>query len=107
MLGCTHYPFLEGAIWYVMGEDVTLVSSDDGDREGRLPQLVAHGLRARRADAARRYRYEATGDDADDFLRLGAPLHRPRGRERVDLVQTGVIDLPRLDHPSTDRVEIP
>src|SRR6185312_1095164 len=28
VLGCTHYPFLEGAISYVMGSDVSLVSSD-------------------------------------------------------------------------------
>jgi glutamate racemase len=28
VLGCTHYPFLQGAISYVMGEGVTLVSSD-------------------------------------------------------------------------------
>ena len=27
MLGCTHYPLLTGVISYVMGDDVTLVSS--------------------------------------------------------------------------------
>ena len=27
VLGCTHYPLLTGVISYVMGEDVTLVSS--------------------------------------------------------------------------------
>src|SRR5690606_26278413 len=29
VLGCTHYPFLRGAISYVMGDGVSLVSSDD------------------------------------------------------------------------------
>ena len=29
MLGCTHYPLLTGAISYVMGDGVTLVSSAD------------------------------------------------------------------------------
>ena len=27
VLGCTHYPLLTGVISYVLGEDVTLVSS--------------------------------------------------------------------------------
>jgi glutamate racemase len=56
--------------------------------------LVGQGLE-RTASAPPTIHYEATGDDADDFLRLA---HRFIGPEvsRVDLVQTGVIDLPRL-----------
>jgi glutamate racemase len=72
VLGCTHYPFLEGAISYVMGSRDLLAGPG----------------------AVTTHRYEATGDSADDFLRLA---HRLMGREvrEVQLVQTGAIDLPR------------
>ena len=49
VLGCTHYPLLTAVISYVMGDDVTLVSSRRGDRQGRLP-----GARRRRPAATRR-----------------------------------------------------
>ena len=92
VLGCTHYPFLKGAISYVMGEGVSLVSSDTETAKDVYRTLVGGGLE-RRAATGPTIRYEATGDDADDFLRLA---HRFIGPEvsRVDLVQTGVIDLP-------------
>jgi glutamate racemase len=94
VLGCTHYPFLKGAISYVMGEGVSLVSSDTETAKDVYRTLVGQGLE-RTASAPPAIRYEATGDDAGDFLRLA---HRFIGPEvsRVDLVQTGVIDIPRL-----------
>lgn len=93
VLGCTHYPFLEGAISYVMGPEVSLVSSDSETAKDVYRQLVSRDLLAG-PDAAPAHRYEATGDSADDFLRLA---HRLMGREvrEVQLVQTGAIDLPR------------
>jgi glutamate racemase len=93
VLGCTHYPFLKGAISYVMGPDVTLVSSDTETANDVYRQLVSRDLLAG-PDAAASHVYEATGDSADDFLRLA---HRLMGREVRDvrLVQTGAIDLPR------------
>ncbi len=92
VLGCTHYPFLEGAISYVMGPDVTLVSSDTETAKDVYRQLVSRDLMAA-ADATARHVYEATGASADEFLRLA---HRLMGREvsEVQLVQTGAIDLP-------------
>lgn len=92
VLGCTHYPFLEGAISYVMGPDVSLVSSDTETAKDVYRQLVSGGLLAD-ADATPRHIYEATGDSADEFLTLA---HRLMGREvsSVRLVQTGAIDLP-------------
>ncbi|TDN92542.1 glutamate racemase [Microbacterium sp. BK668] len=89
VLGCTHYPFLEGAISYVMGPEVSLVSSDTETAKDVYRQLVSRDLLAGR-DAAPRHVYEATGDSADDFLRLA---HRLMGREVTDvrLVQTGAI----------------
>ncbi|WP_169582208.1 glutamate racemase [Microbacterium thalassium] len=92
VLGCTHYPFLEGAISYVMGPEVSLVSSDTETAKDVYRQLVSRDLLAG-PDASATHVYEATGDSADDFLRLA---HRLMGREVTDvrLVQTGAIDLP-------------
>src|SRR6187431_3464217 len=64
VLGCTHYPFLEGAISYVMGPDVSLVSSDTETAKDVYRQLVSRDLLAS-SDAAPRHVYEATGDSAD------------------------------------------
>lgn len=96
VLGCTHYPFLKGAISYVMGDGVTLVSSDSETANDVYRVLVSQGM-LRTTAAAPTYRYEATGGSADEFLRLA---HRLIGPEvsRVDLVQTGAISLGGLSH---------
>jgi glutamate racemase len=94
VLGCTHYPFLEGAISYVMGPDVSLVSSDSETAKDVYRQLVSRDLLAG-PDAVATHVYEATGDSADDFIRLADRL-MGRGVSSVRLVQTGAIDLP---HP--------
>ncbi|KAA9134821.1 glutamate racemase [Microbacterium caowuchunii] len=93
VLGCTHYPFLEGAISYVMGEGVSLVSSDTETAKDVYRQLVSRDLLAG-PDAVAHHTYKATGSSADDFITLA---HRLMGREvrSVQLVQTGAIDLPR------------
>ena len=53
VLGCTHYPLLTGAISYVLGDEVTLVSSAEETAKDVYRMLVEHDL-ARAADAARR-----------------------------------------------------
>ena len=93
VLGCTHYPFLEGAISYVMGPEVSLVSSDTETAKDVYRQLVSGGLLAG-PDARTHHVYEATGDSADDFLRLADRLIG-HGVSSVRLVQTGAIDLPK------------
>ncbi|RWZ49713.1 glutamate racemase [Labedella phragmitis] len=97
VLGCTHYPFLKGAISYVMGPSVTLVSSDSETASDVYRELVSRGLERTSLEQPTR-RYEATGNSADDFRDLA---NRLLGREidRVDLVQTGAIDLSTL-HPA-------
>jgi glutamate racemase len=97
VLGCTHYPFLKGAISYVMGDAVTLVSSDTETANDVYRVLVSQGL-LRTATSPPTHRYEATGDSAADFLRLA---HRLIGPEvnRVDLVETGAISLAPLRVP--------
>ena len=92
VLGCTHYPFLKGAISYVMGEGVSLVSSDVETANDVYRVLVSQGLE-RRAASEPSIRYEATGDDTDAFVRLA---HRMLGADvrAVDVVHTGTIELP-------------
>jgi len=95
VLGCTHYPFLRGAISYVMGDAVTLVSSDTETADDVYRVLVSQGLE-RQGRTAPTYRYEATGPSADDFLHLA---HRLLGPEiaRVNLIETGSLNLSDLD----------
>lgn len=98
VLGCTHYPFLKGAISYVMGEGVTLVSSDDETANDVYRTLVSQGLE-RTVHTPPQHRYEATGNDAESFLGLA---HRLLGQpiDEVQLVQTGAIHLPTLSEMS-------
>lgn len=94
VLGCTHYPFLKGAISYVMGEGVTLVSSDTEtatDVYRVLENLDLHRTSVERPT----YRYEATGESAEEFLRLADQMLGQQVHS-VELVETGVITLPSL-----------
>lgn len=61
VLGCTHYPLLTGALSYVMGDGVTLVSSAEETAKDVYRTLVAHGLE-RTALTAPTYQFKATGD---------------------------------------------
>ena len=62
VLGCTHYPLLTGAISYVMGEDVTLVSSAEETAKDLYRTLVeTDQLRSATAGPAE-HRFLATGD---------------------------------------------
>lgn len=92
VLGCTHYPFLKGAISYVMGPDVTLVSSDSETAKDVYRELVVGDLLASQS-AQSRLTYEATGADTATFTALA---NRLLGREVRDvrLVRTGAIDVP-------------
>lgn len=64
VLGCTHYPLLTGVISYVMGEDVTLVSSAEETAKDVFRTLEAHGLG----------RDPAAPDVAHAFLSTGDPV---------------------------------
>ncbi|MEY4993204.1 MAG: hypothetical protein RIS82_326 [Actinomycetota bacterium] len=68
VLGCTHYPLLTGAISYVMGEDVTLVSSAEETAKDVYRTLVAHNL-VRTSKTAPVLKFKATGD-AESFEKL-------------------------------------
>lgn len=91
VLGCTHYPLLAGAIQYVMGESVTLVSSAEETAFDVYRTLVRHGLE-RAAPGKPTYTFEATGDSKDEFLSLASRFLGPEVTT-VDLVETGTIPI--------------
>ena len=61
VLGCTHYPLLTGAISYVMGEEVTLVSSAEETAKDVYRTLLAHNL-LRTDQSKPSLRFQSTGD---------------------------------------------
>jgi glutamate racemase len=92
VLGCTHYPLLSGAIQYVMGRDVTLVSSAVETAYDVYRKLVKHGLQRQSTDAPS-YVFEATGGSQSEFLSLARRFLGPEV-SAVELVETGAIHLP-------------
>jgi glutamate racemase len=69
VLGCTHYPLLTGVISYVMGDEVTLVSSAEETAKDVYRTLVAQGLTRPPGGPAPVHRFLATGDP-EPFTRL-------------------------------------
>jgi glutamate racemase len=68
VLGCTHYPLLTGVISYVMGNDVTLVSSAEETAKDLYRVLVEKNLL--RDDASSpNYQFISSGDP-DTFAHL-------------------------------------
>ncbi len=61
ILGCTHYPLLTGVISYVVGDEVTLVSSAEECAKDVYKMLVRTGL------------MRESGDPSYDFWTTGAP----------------------------------
>jgi glutamate racemase len=61
ILGCTHYPLLTGVISYVMGDNVTLVSSAEESAKDVYKMLVRTGL------------MREGGDPTYDFVTTGSP----------------------------------
>ena len=59
ILGCTHYPLLTGVISYVMGDDVTLVSSAEECAKDVYKMLATTGLMRDGGDPT--YRFVTTG----------------------------------------------
>ena len=70
VLGCTHYPLLTGVISYVVGDDVTLVSSAEETAKDVYRTLVAHDLVRDASLPEPEHEFRATGD-ASPFLELG------------------------------------
>jgi glutamate racemase len=68
ILGCTHYPLLTGAISYVMGDDVTLVSSAEECAKDVYKMLTATGLM--RPSGEPTYTFATTGA-TEEFETIG------------------------------------
>ena len=88
VLGCTHYPLLTGVISYVMGDQVTLVSSAEETAKDVYRTLVAHDLERDPAAGGPEHRFLATGDPgafaalARRFLGPEVEAVEPRGALR-------------------------
>ncbi len=61
VLGCTHYPLLQAALAYVMGDGVNLVSSADETASDVFAVLTKHDLLAPAGNLPS-YKFSATGD---------------------------------------------
>ena len=72
VLGCTHYPLLTGVISYVMGNDVTLVSSADETAKDLYRTLIEKNLlktKNQMENNVPKYKFVATAD-AKSFTNL-------------------------------------
>lgn len=95
VLGCTHYPFLRGAISQIVGQDVALVSSDVETAAEVYRVLTDHGLLRDSEAGEPSVRYEATGEDTAGFVELARRM-LGIGIDAVDHLQTGAIRLPSI-----------
>ncbi|WP_216666415.1 glutamate racemase [Actinomyces faecalis] len=62
ILGCTHYPLLIGPISYVMGRDVTLVTSSEETAKDVYRGLASQGMLRDPGAPAAAHEFRATGD---------------------------------------------
>lgn len=62
VLGCTHYPLLTGVISYVMGNDVSLVSSAEETAKDLYRVLVENDLLRGGSQSPSTHKFLATGD---------------------------------------------
>lgn len=85
ILGCTHYPLLTGVLSYVMGPDVTLVSSAEETARRVFARLVDDAMLANASGA--QHRFVSSGDPAV-FAALAARFLGPR---------ISVVDVERAD----------
>lgn len=83
VLGCTHYPLLTGAISYVVGDEVTLVSSAEETAKDVYRELARHGLFRSEHRPPPRHTFAATGDP-EPFAQLA---RRFLGPEVGDVTQ--------------------
>lgn len=83
VLGCTHYPLLSAAIAYVVGTDVTLVSSAEETASDLYRLLAERGL-ANSVETTPSHRFRTTGTPAE-FTRLARRFLGPEilGAEAV------------------------
>jgi glutamate racemase len=86
ILGCTHYPLLTGVVSYVMGDQVTLVSSAEETAKDVYKLLVRHGLERDPDLPAPVHRFLTTGQP-DEFARIGRRFLGPELQSVNQLAQ--------------------
>jgi glutamate racemase len=104
VLGCTHYPLLTGVLSYVMGPDVTLVSSAEETAKDVFRQLVATNSLRPPNSPAPQHRFYSTGG-GEKFYRLARRFLGPQAPvwERAELAPpTG----PTVEPPTGPTVEL-
>ena len=69
VLGCTHYPLLTGVISYVVGEEVTLVSSADETAKDLYRVLVSKNLQRLETEENPNHEFLVTGE-SKNFAKL-------------------------------------
>ena len=79
VLGCTHYPLLAGVISYVMGNEVTLVSSADETAKDLYRVLVEQDL-LRLSDSKPKYQF-ISSCDLESFAKLARRFLGPEVTE--------------------------
>ncbi len=92
VLGCTHYPLLAAAIQYVMGEEVTLVSSAEETAFDVYRTLVSTVSSAPRGSAPS-YTFEATGDEQRPNSCASRTAFSARKSPQCLVLETGSIPL--------------
>ena len=82
VLGCTHYPLLTGIISYIMGEDVTLVSSADETAKDVYRALLTENIENPDLETNPHHEFLATGESEtfENLARrfLGPEVHNVR-----------------------------
>ena len=79
VLGCTHYPLLTGVVSYVLGEQVTLVSSAEETAKDLYAVLVRHHLLRDPGRAEPEHRFLTTGHPGE-FHEIGRRFLGPELR---------------------------
>ncbi|USR78867.1 glutamate racemase [Arcanobacterium pinnipediorum] len=90
VLGCTHYPFLSGAIGYVMGEDVLLVSSADETAKDVYRALTEGDILRSSSAGKPVYQFNVTGE-SESFQELARRFLGPK------VTHVAHVDVPRID----------
>ena len=85
ILGCTHYPLLIGPISYVMGQDVTLVTSSEETAKDVYRELAGRGLLREGPSPAPVHEFRSTGDPAS----FAVLAHRFLGPEVRRVLRAG------------------
>ena len=86
VLGCTHYPLLTGVVSYVMGGQVTLVSSAEETAKDVFKLLVQHGLERDPSLPAPTHQFLTTGSP-EEFAHIGGRFLGPELQSASQLAQ--------------------